>query len=86
MKTTADLLEASRSLRELVMNRPAVREAHAAYVGTTEFLTIGDPVKKIQAQIRAIEAGPTLTDAERELVTKIHAGIAALSQSQGRSA
>ena len=85
MKTTADLLEASRSLWELVMNRPEVREAHAAYVGTTEFLKIGDPVKKIEAQMSAIEAGPTLSDAERELVTKIHAGIAALSQSQVRS-
>lgn len=80
MQTTADLLEASRSLWDLVMNRPEVREAHAAYVGTTEFLTIGDPAKKIQAQIRAIEAGPTLSDAERELVTKIHARIASLSQ------
>lgn len=73
-------------LWERVMNRPALREAHAASVGTTEFLAIGDPVTKIEAQVSAIQAGQTLTDAEQKLVTKIQAAIAAFSQSQARSA
>jgi hypothetical protein len=85
MKTTP-LLELSQLLWELVMSRPEVREAHAAYVGTPECLTIGDPVKKIEAQVSAIQAGPTLTDAEHALVTKIQAAIAALSQSPAPSA
>jgi hypothetical protein len=85
MKTTPEL-ELGRLLWELVMSRPELREAHAAYVGTTDFLTIGDPLKKIEAQVRAIQAGQTLTDAEQQLVTKIQAAIAALSQSQARSA
>lgn len=84
--TTTPFLELSQMLWELVMSRPEIREAHAAYVGTTEFLTIGDPVQKIEAQVRAIQAGPTLTDAEQTLVAKIQAAIAALSQSQARSA
>lgn len=75
--TTTPLLEPSRLLWELVMSRPETREAHAAYVGTTEFLTIGDPIKKIEAQVSAIQAGVTLTDAEQALVTKIQAAIAA---------
>jgi len=85
MKTTPEL-ELGRLLWELVMSRPELREAHAAYVGTTEFLTIGDPLKKIEAQVRAIQAGQTLTAAEQQLVTQIEAAIAALSQSQARSA
>lgn len=85
MKTTPEL-ELGRLLWELVMSRPELREAHAAYVGTTEFLTIGDPLKKIEAQVRAIQAGQTLTAAEQQLVTQIEAAIAALSQPQARSA
>ena len=77
--TTTSFIELSQMLWELVMSRPEIREAHAAYVGTTEFLTIGDPVKKIEAQVRAIEAGQTLTDAEQTLVAKVQAAIAALS-------
>lgn len=84
--TTTPFIELSQMLWELVMSRPEIREAHAAYVGTTEFLTIGDPVKKIEAQVRAIQAGQTSTDTERTLVTQIQAAIAALSQSQARSA
>ena len=85
MKTTPEL-ELGRLLWELVMSRPELREAHAAYVGTTEFLTIGDSLKKIEAQVRAIQAGQTLTAAEQQLVTQIEAAIAALSPSQARSA
>ena len=77
--TTTSFIELSQMLWELVTSRPEIREAHAAYVGTTEFLTIGDPVKKIEAQVRAIEAGQTLTDAEQTLVAKVQAAIAALS-------
>ena len=84
--TTTPFVELSQMLWELVMSRPEIRETHAAYVGTTEFLTIGDPVKKIEAQVWAIQAGQTLTDTERTLVAKIQAAIAALSQSQARSA
>ena len=76
MNTTPEL-ELGRWLWTLVMSRPEIREAHAAYVGTTEFLTIGDPVKKIEMQVRATQAGQTLTDAERTLVTQIQAAIAA---------
>jgi len=76
MNTTPEL-ELGRWLWTLVMSRPEIREAHAAYVGTTEFLTIGDPVKKIEVQVRAIQAGQTLTDTERTLVTQIQAAIAA---------
>ena len=76
MNTTPEL-ELGRWLWTLVMSRPEIREAHAAYVGTTEFLTIGDPVKKIEAQVMAIQAGQTLTDAERTLVIQIQAAIAA---------
>jgi hypothetical protein len=76
MKTTPEL-ELGRWLWELVMSRSELREAHAAYVGTTEFLTIGDPLKKIEAQVRAFQAGQTLTDTERTLVTQIQAAIAA---------
>ena len=75
--TNTPFKELSQLLWELVMSRPEIREAHAAYVGTTEFLTIGDPVKKIEAQVSAIQAGVTLTDAEQALVTKIQAAIAA---------
>lgn len=84
--TTTPFIELSQLLWKLMMSRLEIREAHAAYVGTTEFLTIGDPVKKIEAQVRAIQAGQTLTDAEQKLVAKIQAAIAALSQSQARSA
>ena len=48
--TTTPFIELSHLLWELVMSRPEIREAHAAYVGKTEFLTIGDPVKKIEVQ------------------------------------
>ncbi len=84
--TTTPFIELSQMLWELVMSRPELREAHAAYVGTTEFLTIGDPLKKIEAQVRAVQAGQTLSDAEQKLVAKIQAAIDALSQSQARSA
>ena len=77
--TTTPFIELSQLLWKLVMNRLEIREAHAAYVGTTEFLTIGDPVKKIEGQVRAIQAGQTSTDTERTLVTQIQAAIAALS-------
>lgn len=85
MKTTPEL-ELGRVLWELVMSRPELREAHAAYVGTRDFLTIGDAVKKIEAQVSAIRAGQTLTDAEQALVTKIQALIDALSRSPVPSA
>lgn len=84
--TTTPFIELSQLLWKLVMSQLEIREAHAAYVGTTEFLTIGDPVKKIEGQVRAIQAGQTLTDAEQKLVVKIQVAIAALSQSQARSA
>jgi hypothetical protein len=75
--TTRPLIELSQLLWKFVMSRPEIREAHAAYVGTTEFLTTGDRVKKIEGRVRAIQAGQTLTDAERTLVTQIQAAIAA---------
>ena len=71
--TTTPFIELSQLLWKLVMSRLEIREAHGAYVGTTEFLTIGDPVKKIEGQVRAIQAGQTLTDTERTLVNQIQA-------------
>jgi hypothetical protein len=84
--TTTPELEIGRLLWELVMSRPAVRETHAAYVGTTEFLTIDGDLAKVVAQVEAIEAGQTLTETERALVTKIKASVDALSRSRLQAA
>jgi len=84
--TNTPELELGRLLWILVMSRPELREAHATYVGTTDFLTIDDSVKKIEAQVQAIEAGQTLTETEQQLVAKIKAAIVALSQSRLPSA
>ncbi len=84
--TNTPELELGRLLWALVMSRPELREAHATYVGTTDFLTIDDSVKKIEAQVQAIEAGQTLTETEQQLVDKIKAAIVALSQSRLPSA
>lgn len=84
--TNTPELELGRLLWTLVMSRPELREAHATYVGTTDFLTIDDSVKKIEAQVQAIEAGQTLTETEQQLVAKIKAAIVALSQSRLPSA
>ena len=75
--TTTPFIELSQLLWKFVMSRPEIREAHAAYVETTEFLTTGDRVKKIEGQVRALQAGQTLTDTERTRVTQIQAAIAA---------
>lgn len=80
------LLEIGRLLWELIMSRPITREVHAAYVGTNDFLMIGDELEKIRAQVRILEKGTTLTSEEIALAAKIKASIDALSQSRLRSA
>lgn len=80
------LLTVGRALWELLMSRPELRERHATFVGTTEFLLIDDAKKKLEAQVQCLLAEDTLTDHERQTLKTITASIDALSPSQALSA
>lgn len=80
------LLTVGRALWELLMSRPELRERHATFVGTTEFLLIDDEWKKLDAQVQCLLAGEELSDHEHQTLKTIKASIDALSQSQALSA
>lgn len=67
----------------LIDSRPAYWQANALFVGSLEYLSLGDGVEKLKARLRNLKQHHRLTHEETTQVKHMSLGLASVSRPTG---
>jgi hypothetical protein len=83
--TNQPLRAVQMQLNRFIDSRKHFWTTNAEFVGTTRYLMIGDPLKKLSAKLANLQRRHRFTPTQAQQAARIKAAIAALSRPPARS-
>jgi hypothetical protein len=83
--TNRPLRDVQMQLNRFIDSRKSFWTTNAEFVGTLEYLQIGDPLKKLLAKLENLKRKHRFTAAQQQRAQHIKAAIVSLSRSPARS-